>query len=184
MNEKYQLLYNEMLQDIIRNQEQTLQEGERVASGFWIAHKYWERLKKIIDPDNFTNENEEIEFFRNVKPQFTAHIEYYTILSEALVCLPSLADEAIDFWKEEAKRFNRFCEKNEEFVNYYESGQHFKDGLFFVKRNDERRYIPKAPVYDVGSEYSTSHDHLVRGYLAYKMYNEYAQDRINELKKN
>jgi hypothetical protein len=181
MNEKYQLLYSEMLKDIARCEQLELPDAEWVTACFWIAHNYWERLKKLTNPNGFKNESEEIEFFRNVKPQFTSYIEYFTILSEALVCVPSHSMEAICYWEEEAKRFKRFCERNEEFITYYESGERYKDSLYFLKRNVNTGYVPKAPVYDVEPEYCTSQDHLVRSYLANKKYNEYVQKRLESL---
>jgi hypothetical protein len=181
MNEKYQYLYSDMLKDIARCEKLELPDAEWVTACFWVAHSYWERLKKLTDPNRFSSENDEIEFFRNVKPHFTQHIEYYIILSEALVCVPGEPSKAICYWELEGKRFKRFCERNEEFVRYYESGQRFKDSLYFLKRNAGINYIPKSPVYDVDPDYCTSHDHLVRSFLANKKYWEYSKERLEAL---
>jgi len=178
MNEKYQCLYSDMLKDIARCEAMELPDAEWVTACFWVAHSYWERLKKNIDPDKFSSENEEIEFFRNVKPHFTAQIEYYTLLSEALLCVPLKKEGAISYWKSETNRFKRFCEKNKEFIEYYESGKRFKDSLFFLRRNASINYIPRSPVYDVDPEFCTSHDHLIRGFLAHKKYWEFCKSRI------
>src|SRR5689334_9574083 len=132
MNQKYQLLYSDMQKDIARCEGLDLPEGEWVTACFWIAHSYWERLKKNIDPTKFDSEKDEIDFFRNVKPQFTSHIEYYTIVSEALICVPQKREDAIVYWKGEANRFKRFCERNDDFLRYYESGKRFKDSLYFL----------------------------------------------------
>lgn len=170
-----------MLQDIGRCEKLELPDAEWVTACFWVSHSYWERLKKYVDPDKFSSESEEVEFFRNVKPHFTAYIEYYTLLSEALLCVPQEKSQAITYWEMENKRFKRFCEKNDAFVLYYESGRRFKDSLFFLRRNAGISYIPKSPVYDVDPDYCTSHDHLVRGYLAFKKFGEYCKGRLVSL---
>ena len=181
MNEKYQLLHDDMLKDITRCEQLELPNAEWVAACFWVAHNYWQRLKSLTCPRSFKSECEEIEFFRNVKPHFTAHIEYFVILSEALTCVPADCGDALCYWEEEGKRLNRFCERNEDFVRYYESGERCRDNLYFLKRNARINYAPKLPVYDKDPDYCTSHDHYVRRYLANKMYWEYCKGKIELL---
>jgi hypothetical protein len=180
MTEKYSLLYNDLLADMARcNAKDLCDEVEKVSDCYWIAFNYWERLKKLISPAKFSTEAEEIEFFREVKPQFTCHIEYYTILSQALVCARALvvAKDEFCFWEEEINRYKRFCDKNESFVTYYESGKHYSDVLFFLREHTSPGYVPKAVIYDDDPEYCTSHDGIVRSYLAQKMYWEYCKKR-------
>jgi hypothetical protein len=181
MNDKYQMLYSEMLKDIERSQGVALPEEDRVASGFWIAHNYWERLKSLMANSSFKDDAEEIDFFRNVKPQFTSPIEYFTILSEALVCVPRTNLTAFNFWDGESKRYDRYCERNQVFIEYLESGDHTKDCQYFLKRNSGLTFVPKAPVFDVDPEFCTSHDHLVRGWLAQKRYQEYCLNKLEDL---
>ena len=73
-----------MIADIEKCMQVELAETAKVENCFWIANNYWEKLKALIDCKGFKNENEEIDFFRNVKPQFTCYKEYFTILSEAI----------------------------------------------------------------------------------------------------
>jgi len=180
MNCNFQLLYNDMLEDLWHNQELPLPEAEIVCSAFWIAHNYWDRLKLKVVVSGFSNDKDEIDFFRNIKPRFTAHIEYFTILSEALVCVPESPAEAVTYWQGEADRFKRFCERHEFFVRYYESGKNYSDSFLFLRRNASSS-PPKFPIYDIVPEFCSSHDHLVRGYLAYKMFAEYCHKKLQEL---
>jgi hypothetical protein len=192
MKEKYKILHRLMIHDIVRCMQLDLPETERVESCFWIASNYWDKLKAMMKGRNskiveFKDDSEEVDFFRNVKPKFTCHIEYYAILSEALQFVPkdhasaSSALAVIHFWKEEYKRFGRFCSKNETFVNYYESGEQYGNSIYFLRENKQSG-IPIAMVpYDSDENLCTSHDRVLRSYLAHKMYNDYVKGRIKAL---
>jgi hypothetical protein len=178
MNEKYQPLYSEMLKDIERCLQLELPEKENAESCFWIANKYWEKLKEVIKNKVFKDESEEIDFFRNVKPQFTCNIEYFILLSEALLFIPEERPLAVSYWEEEMRRFKRFCDKYDEFIKYYESDKHYNDSMYFLRKSGEDlKFVPTAPVYDVDVAYCTSHDQSVRSYLAHKKYYEFARQR-------
>src|SRR5258706_10983810 len=118
MKQEYQLLHQEMLKDIQRCLQLDLPESENVEACFWIASDYWDKLKERIKNGIFNDEGDEIDFFRNVKPQFTSWMEYFMILSEGLLFVPEERLCAITYWEEEMKRFKRYCDKNHEFVSY------------------------------------------------------------------
>ncbi|HVT87043.1 MAG TPA: RteC domain-containing protein [Chitinophagaceae bacterium] len=170
-----------MIHDIVRCMQLELPESERVESCFWIANNYWDKLKAMMKRTKFKDDSEEVDFFRNVKPRFTCHIEYYAILSEALQFVPKDQKAVIHFWKEEHKRFARFCSKNETFVSFYESGEQYGNCIYFLRENKQPG-IPIAVVpYDADENLCTSHDRVLRSYLAHKMYNDYVRGKIKSL---
>jgi hypothetical protein len=180
MKMQIEQLYKEMMAAITAKSQQA-NKTDIVESCFWIASKHWELLKKNIDRSFFEYEGKEINFFRNIKPKFTSQIQYYTILAEVLLFVPEEHDEQIIYWKDELKRYNRFCEKNEVFVAYYETKCVHMDSVFFVRVSEEW-LPPQAPIiYDADMNFCSSHDHLVRGLLAHKMYYEFVKERLREL---
>ncbi len=183
MKQEYELLHKELLQDIERCMSLELPEKERAESCFWIANNYWDKLKGLLKAKVFEDEYDEIDFFRNVKPQFTHYIEYFVILTEALMFVPRENLSALIFWDGEMKRFKRFCDKHNEFVSYYESGQQYNDSMFYLRKNSgDLKFVISAPVYDVDADYCTSHDSFVRSYLAQKKYYDFAKKKLEEVK--
>ena len=170
-----------MLNSIQRAMELDLPQVERAESCFWIASNYWERLKEIMKPGMFQNEKEEIDFFRNVKPQFTGRIEYFTILYEGLLFEPKDRDSALLFWNEEEKRLVRFRNKNETTISYYDSNDQYMDKEYFLRKNTDPEYILTARTYDADTRFRASQDTILASYLAYKMYNDFAAERIKDL---
>lgn len=181
----YENLHREMLWDIKRCLKLPHPEMENAERCFWIARKYWEKLKELLKGRPFKDERDEIEFFRNVKPQFTCYIEYFVILSEALLFIPEERQCAITYWEEESNRLKRFCDRHHSFVQYYESGNRHQDNLYFLRKSGEDlKFVPAVPAYDMDIAFCSSHDQLVRSYLAYKKYYEYAIGRVEGLKVN
>ncbi len=200
MKQEYQLLHHDMLHDIERCLKLQYPEKENVERCFWIAKKYWERLKGLIQKRGFKDARQEIEFFREVKPQFTFYIEYFVILTEALQFVPAIqpvpsdvSEQAAknawknanlqnitDYWENEGKRFKRFCDKHSEFIQYYENGERYNDSIYFLRENDVAKNLVIPSLYDNDTTYSTSHERLLRSYLANKKYWEYCKGRFVE----
>lgn len=185
MRKEFEHLYSEFLEDIHVIQT-GVTEKESVEENYWKAKKYWEKLKDLIRGTAFENDEEEIEFFKTIKPSITSSIEYYVLLSEALLFVPGnrptdSKEHVISFWHEQHKRCQRFFKKNQLMLQYYENGDTSLDDTYFLRRNnsiDARTFSP-APVFEESNEYCTYADPVLRGVLAYKKYNAYV---INQLK--
>lgn len=176
-------LHAAMLADIHRCYGLHLPEKEKVESCFWIANDYVEKLKQLIITTEFDNEEAEIDFFRNVKPTFTSQIEYFLILNEALPFVPTIKEEAIHFWEDEKKRFERFCNRNWEFIEYYKSDRHDYDRSYFLRADENWKPVILLASYDSDLRFCSTHDHFIRSYLAQQLYHDYANHQIESLYK-
>lgn len=173
-------LYEEMITSLANIKNQGNQ-ATMIESSFWTASNYWEKVKKEIDDSFFECEGKEINFFRNIKPRFTSHIQLYTILAEVQMFVPEEPEVQLEFWNDELNRSKRYFEKHQEFVTYYETKCMHMDSVYF-KRVGPDWVPPQQPsFYDSDKKFCSSHDHLVRGILAHKMYHEYVVDRLKEL---
>src|SRR5688572_22373199 len=90
---------------------------------FWVVKGYWDKVKEKFKESGTKTEYEEVDFFKNIKPFFTSYLEYYVILSEALISAPGESGLAMIYWEAESKRFQRFVDKNNSFVGYYICGE-------------------------------------------------------------
>ena len=148
---------------------------------FWISRNYGKRLKELLKNIDFNDEDEENDFFKNVKPHFVCHIEYYLLVSEALSFVSVTRDDVITFWEDEKNRSNKFCEDHAVFIKYYQSGEHDLDMTYFLRANNDLRFNLNIHIYDTDVDWCTSHDRLVRNYLAYGMYHEYCEKKLRKL---
>ena len=182
MKEQLDHLYREMLIDIERCLNLELLEDERVESAYRVAQRYWEIVKKTITDEFLENESNEIDFFRNIKPRFTSYIEYFLIIYQAVLFLTDHPEDQIGYWEEETNRYKRFCDKHKEFIDYFESRSHYLDSVYFTRKNFNPNTIIAPKPYDTELEFCTSHDSLVASLLANRMYFQFVNKRIAELK--
>jgi RteC protein len=180
MKPEYELLYKDMLKDIERCSGIDLPETEIAECCYQIAINYWQKLKEGFQKKSIYADADEIEFFKMVKPEFTSYIEYNLILNQGLLFIPAEREQALNYWKEEVKRHQRFLERNRVFVEYYESGSIEQDAECFLQRNNRLTAMPQERIYE-DNDCRSSHDHLVRGLLANRMYKEYVDKRIKQL---
>lgn len=169
-----------MLDDLDRYKTIELPETERAECCYRAALNYWLKVKEHFFQRVIYVDTEEIEFFREVKPQFTALIEYYLILNQGLLFIPEKLEDRIAYWEEEAKRYQRFYVRNRTFIEYYESGCNKEDMHYFLARYNNQFMMPQERIYE-DSDCRTSHDHLVRGLIANRMYLDFAQEKLAEL---
>lgn len=168
-----------MLTEIDKCWQTDKPDKEKAENCFWISHHYCYKIKKIALQDGFSTDKEEIDFFRNVKPQFTCFNDYYVILSESLMFVPPQTEPALDFWNEEAKRFKRFCIKHNEFIKYYESDTSHMNDQYFLRRNVRAEITTTQNEGD--KDFCTNYDLLLGNYLAQKKYLEYILCRKHNL---
>lgn len=171
-----------MVNEIEKCQNLDISESQRAEQCYWIACDYYFKLKELVRKAPFKNESEEIEFFRDIKPRFTAYMEYFINLVEILPLAENDTSRSGKLWDEEMLRYSRFYRKNQEFIEYYNNGCTHMDRAYFLRSEKKLCNGSKAIVFDADTQFSTSHDGLVRSLLAYKMYIEYIQKKLDELK--
>lgn len=149
---------------------------------FQICTSYWAIVKDRVASCDFETINEEIYFFKKIKPLFTSEIEYYGFVSFAEITKEKEADpvELQRFWSNETLRMEKFIKANQDFYEYYKSGKSDKDAIFFTRENSDLSNFLKAKPYDLETNATTSHDYLVSGILALEKYQNYLQkERLN-----
>ena len=140
---------------------------------FRIAAKYWQSLREELKLHQFGSMLEEIDFFRNIKPQFLTESEYYSLLNyaESFCPAPNRLNDQKNFWIREMARLERFIDKNADFYMYYSSGLTNKDIIFFTRADADDRYY----VFDAAR---SGYDKLAAQYLACIRYKAFAGEKV------
>ena len=76
-------LYQQLLSEVYQCRRLDLSPSSRIAFCFKISVDYWNKLRLYAKDHGFANEEDEIWFFKTIKPKFTALIEYYTLVYNA-----------------------------------------------------------------------------------------------------
>jgi len=150
-----------------------------------ICSRHWMEVQKILVSYEFASEDEEIDFFRNVKPLFTSEIEYYSLLYHAQLFQPTfVSKELVQFWDRESQRLDRFIETNPGFYHYMQGGDQSLDSIYFLRVKEERQEGAGGSISDLDRRSSTSHDHLLSILKALEKYTCYVslqQERVKGL---
>ncbi len=173
-------LHHELLADLKRTWQLELPEMERIESCYHVTMNYWTEVKEIFKQQDVYDEELEIEFFKSMKPVYTSYIEYYLILHQALLFLPENPQEAVSYWEEELKRYNRYCDKHADFIKYFESYSSEYDAAYFTIRNNRQEMPARERIYE-DEDCRSTHDHVVRGLMANSMYNEFVREKLKSL---
>lgn len=183
MKELADNLYQMMMSDIDLISKKGLSEVEVIECCFQITTTYWVRLRDRLANHQFKNQEEEIEFFKTVKPKFTSEIEYYNLLYHTQLFKPEYDPiEILKFWKREAERLGRFIQDNKLFYEYYKSGVVVQDEDYFIRDNRDLSNFKEAKVYDLDNRAATSHDHMVASILTLEKYDEYVKGQLKLLR--
>jgi hypothetical protein len=125
----------------------------------------------------FASTEEEIQFFKWVKPKFTCEIEYFRLLYHAELFLPEDEKDWTGFWKREAERLSRFITENREFWEYIKRDFVDNDAQYFTWAKTDRQ---DSEVIVQRGEVVSTHDHLVASLLALEKYNEYVRRKLQD----
>lgn len=174
----WERIHNEMMDTMNQCKNLELPETEKIECCFRIATNYWEIVKRKWKEKENPSLDEEINFFRDLKPGFTAYIEFYLLQNQGLLFAPDWPAAKFSYWKNEANRYYRFCRRNMRFLFYFHSGSRKKDGEYFICRNESFPVSPSDKIFN-DCDCRSSHDGIVRSFIANKMYREFATTKLS-----
>ena len=135
-------------------------------------------LRKYVETHPFTDEGEEIWFFREMKPRFYAlkvyAIERYTIE----INLPADLQERVKYYKEQLQYISRFFTQHAFTYQYYKLGARELDRLYFI-RGVEVQHILLPEVPELDPAFSTSCDYLFSKFMAYEQLQSYLLEQLS-----
>ena len=145
-----------------------------------------QRLKDFIVKYNFKNEDEEIFFFKNVKPKYTSTLFFYTQMYHIeMNCICINKESIIEYYRNEQELIQQSIKKNIEFVRYLRSGSLHLDKELYL-RGRGVSFIDCKDIYyfDKDILFSTIGDFKKAKLLSNEKLLKYLNRTINALNKN
>ena len=125
-------------------------------------------LKGFVHRYQFSGKQEEIEFFKEIKPVFASQYYYYEKLVSIKIREPlGSNDELLEFYNIELRHVQKFVNENPEFYRYCLSNATHLDDKYFVR---EHNAIVDP---DVDGLFSTGYDSKLAMLLANQMVKEH-----------
>jgi len=165
------------LEHLLKNYEHematlTEREGELIAKSndcIHFANSYLNKLRVYIQEHEFTTEDQEIYFFKHVKPQVLSAIIYY----DALIKMESEANfyaarTLLEYYELQLSRIREFSNENRDFIYYYKTGSTYKDQDYFTRKPCELMPGNDAITLQFDTAFCTPYDYKVAEMLAYE----------------
>lgn len=176
--ELYDLMMEE-LNDINKNSEDVLKMSDLCIK---IIRKVIITLRKHVVNAEFKSEEDEIHFFKSIKPLFYSQLQYYGIVYNMEVERPLVDREAdINYLMKEQKKLTYFYEKHHEFYLYHRTGASYLDSVYFTRNED--KITSSIGIYglDIDAEFTTSKDIVVAKILANQRLKTYVENELLRL---
>lgn len=140
------------------------------------------RLKSFVLRCKFSSEMQEIDFFKNRKPQLVSKLIYYNEIYRMETRKPSGGEKLISkYYRTELTRLKEFFEQNVDFYGYYRTKSTYLDHKYFIRKKLDVRLSLDSFVFEADSRFSTSHDFKVAKILANDLLEAYLNDELIKL---
>jgi hypothetical protein len=126
------------------------------------------QLKEFMQSYTFKNREEEIRFFKEIKPSFQKEAIYYSELFIIEAEKPMVSEEnQKNYYAKVFDRLALYFDQNREFFNYYRAGKDSMDESYFL-RNAVAIPLREAYALDLDTNFSTLYSQSLAHFQAYE----------------
>ena len=159
---------------------------------------YLDRIKKIIDFINnkikelykwlkkykFDNQEEDIHFFKHLKPKLVSKLIYYKEVLNSEISLPSDKKSIKKFLDKEINKLDQYSKTNKEFFKYFRSRATNKDFDYFVRNSENNIDVEDCFLVNFDIRLCSSHDYKVSMLIANNLLCTFYENKLENLNKN
>ncbi|WP_185146674.1 RteC domain-containing protein [Chryseobacterium sp.] len=143
------------------------------------------QLKSWTSSHEFCSWEEEVRFFREVKPKFVSRFIYYSRILSLEASVPYAgAKELKKFYEKELNALEYFSAENRDFINYYRRKATYLDMKYFLRFRYDLKVKLAPDLHSYDEKFSTSHDILVAHILANDALEVFFKNKIKNLEKH
>lgn len=149
-----------------------------------IILKSIKAVKKMILKTNFKSSGEEIQFFKDVKPQFTSKLIYYNQIYKIERKKPSGGNRILKkYYNSELSKLKAFFDKELDFYQYFRSGNTYLDYKYFIRGEFDIKLALDSYYFETDASFATSHDFKVATILANDLIQLYIENQLLMIEK-
>ena len=144
-----------------------------------ITIKVISNLKKQFLKNKTISHDVEIDFFKNIKPKFTALYIYHNAIFKIETKMPHGGNRIIKkYLNQELKNLKRYFDNNLDFYNYHRTGSTFLDFKYFIRGNHDLKLRLDSFYFEADHNFATSHDFKVAKILAHDLVEVYLESKL------
>jgi hypothetical protein len=186
-----QSTYKDALYSILKKEQEISLESVHVIDESCRMTKFLQDLlsgmKNHVLEHHFIDENEEIEFFRIIKPQILGKLIYYNKMYRIETSCPvSTGKMYYKYFSSELQQLKHEYKEhicNSDFYRYYRSGRTDRDHDFFKLGKINLNTGLNSFIFEVDTQFSTYYDYKVSRIIADELLYNYLIIKINPVDK-
>lgn len=138
-----------------------------------------EKLKVIFEKEKPKSQEQEIDFFKNIKPKFTSKLIYYNAIFKIETKKPHGGERILKkYLNHELDKLKKYFDNNLDFYKYYRTGSNYLDHKYFTRGRFDIKLALDSFYFEVDHSFSTSHDFKVAKIMAHDLIQVYLEDKL------
>ena len=126
-----------------------------------------------------TSQEEEMDFFKMDKPKLTSQIIYFNEIYTIESNKPVASEKTIrKYYANQLKKQEQFFIDNAEFYRYYRKGNQYLDDKYFLRNQQDNKWMMDSFYFQIDKSFATSHDYKVAQILAYEKLQIYLIEKL------
>lgn len=145
-----------------------------------------EEIKRFIVKYDFKTEDEEIQFFKEIKPQIVSKLIYHMSLHKIEINRPKGSNSTIEtFLLTELDLLKQFFDDNIDMYHYFRTGSTQFDKIYFLRnRNSDIPMNIACFYFERDVRFSTIYDYKIAKIMANDLLELYIKSQLIRLKEN
>jgi hypothetical protein len=172
-------LYKKIVQQLAYYEATATDEKKWIEWGFGLTTKAWLSIQEKVEGYEFADRQEEIGFYKTLKPKFVALMDFFTLLYRSVLFQPEDSPGKKEYWERELITCQNFLSKHSAFCRYYEQGSTAMDTIYFLQQNNQQALI--FGVNESKGHIISSYSHLLARIISIKKYQRYIFEKIGLL---
>ncbi|MDQ6761536.1 MAG: RteC domain-containing protein [Bacteroidota bacterium] len=176
------VLYDEMEKKIAEVYAFYTENLKRSKDSSIIILQYLSKLKEFTMAYEFASVEEEIIFFKILKPKFLSKLIYHQKVFNILTHLPlSTIGDIKVYYVTQLSKINDYYKFNDEFVMYYRSQATAFDEVYFLRKEPDSWLLLSVEGYETDMNFTTIYDHKISKIIAFELLSAFITTALAKL---
>lgn len=149
-----------------------------------FLEKRIQELHKWLKNHVFQTQEEEIYFFKELKPKLASKLIYYKTVLKIESNAPGTKKLRKKFYEKALFKIYQYSKTNKDFYEYYRSRASIKDQYYFLRNNGNYSSLDDCYLINYDNTLCTSHDYKVAIIMSNDLLSHYLETKIEEIDKS
>ncbi len=141
-----------------------------------------DKLRSILRRHRFRKKEDEIHFFKVIKPHFLSQLIYYSKIYQIESRKPVGGDEILrQYFRTELQQLRIFSDKHIDLYKYYRTNNTHLDHIYFVRGKGDIKLFAEVLTLQFDPKFCTSHDHIIARIVANDLIELFLKDKLLQL---